>query len=89
MINWNCSREEMETIALIVTRAKRECFSQRSLLSLNMDITACHCNGNKLRLNELLKADTYNFAHDICGIVGNINRETGKLENCFLPRFSA
>lgn len=87
-MKWKVSRKEMETICLIVARAQKECFPQRSKLNLNMDITAAHCNDSKLRLTELLKADNFNFAHDICGIVKNLNRETGKLENCFSPKFS-
>jgi hypothetical protein len=58
-------------------------------IELSMDITACHLNGNKLRLEDLFNADEFNFSHDILGISMNINRETGKLNNCFVPRFSA
>ena len=35
---------------------------------------------------ELLKADDETFFHDCNGIFANINRETGKLERCFVPR---
>jgi hypothetical protein len=41
-----------------------------------------------LRLQELLDADDFNFAHDIFGIYSNFNRETKQLENGFLPIFS-
>lgn len=53
-----------------------------------MNITACHANGNPLRLEDLLEADDFNFGHDISGIDHHINRNTGKLENHFRPRFS-
>lgn len=53
-----------------------------------MDLTACQANGCPLRLADLLKADDFNFCHDIFGIRNNLNRTTGKLENCFLPRFA-
>ena len=59
------------------------------MLSVDMDITACHISGCRLKLAELLKADDFNFSHDIHGIGRHINRDTGKLENCFLPRFAA
>ena len=39
-----------------------------------------------LELQELLDADDGNFYHDIIGIHNNLNRQTKKLENCFLPR---
>lgn len=39
-------------------------------------------------VNQLYNADDFNFCHDIIGIQNNINRTTGKFENCFLPRYS-
>jgi hypothetical protein len=53
-----------------------------------MDITACHANDVPLRLAELLAADDFNFAHDIFGILQHLDRRTGKLGGCFLPRFA-
>lgn len=53
-----------------------------------MDIDACHSNGNPLRLHDLFTADNSNFAHDVLGIRQHINRTTGKLEDCFVPRYS-
>lgn len=58
------------------------------LLDLDMDITAAHI-ANPLKLEALLNADDFNFNHDICGIRANINRDSGEMNNCFLPRFSA
>lgn len=57
-------------------------------MSTQMDITACHANGNPLRLDDLLAADDFNFLHDIVGIERHLNRDTGKLMNCFSPRFT-
>lgn len=54
-----------------------------------MNVSACHASGNPLRLQDLLEADDFNFAHDVFGIDRHINRDTGKLENFFSPRFSA
>ena len=58
-------------------------------MTIHMDISATHANGCPLKLQELLDADDFNFAHDILGIRKHICRTTGKLQNCFLPRFSA
>lgn len=58
------------------------------LTDVMMDIEACISNGCPLDLVELLAADDLNFAHDVFGIHRHINRDTGKLENCFSPRFS-
>lgn len=58
-------------------------------MSLIMDITACHCNGCPLNLEALAdpeQVDDYNLTHDLFGISQNINRDTGELENHFLPR---
>lgn len=59
-----------------------------SLIECEMDITACHANGCPLRLQELLKADNFNFGHDILGIRNCIDRETGKLVGHFRPRYA-
>lgn len=53
-----------------------------------MDITAVHANGCRLRLDELLKADDFNFTHDVFGIHQYLDRQTGVLGRCFVPRFA-
>jgi len=58
-------------------------------MDADMDVTACHANGNKLDLAGLLAADDFNFSHDVFGIYRHIDRDTGKLGNCFRPRYSA
>lgn len=63
--------------------------SNYSRSDCEMDLTACHCNGNKLDLQRLLDSDEFNFCHDVFGIRWHINRETGKLINCFRPIFSS
>ena len=78
---------ELKTIGKIAKRACLELGVQNHM-SLVMDIEYTH-KINPLRLNELLEADTSNFAHDISGIHKNFNRETLILENCFIPRYSA
>jgi hypothetical protein len=57
-------------------------------IDVMMDVSATHANGNPLRLKKLLEADDFNFTHDILGIRRHLNRETGKLEDGFRPRFS-
>ena len=89
-INWSVSQEDADTIAKIVQRVTEELpHLAADRMSLTMDITATHGNGCPLRLGELLEADALNFAHDIAGIRFHINRETGRLEGFFLPRFAA
>lgn len=62
---------------------------KRDLMDIEMDITAVHLNDCELQLQKLLDADDFNFAHDVMGIRRHIDRATGKLQNCFLPRCSA
>lgn len=58
-------------------------------MSAAMDVTAVHANGNPLRLDDLLAADDFNFLHDLVGIENHLDRDTGTLRNCFVPRFTA
>lgn len=55
-------------------------------LTASMDIAACHLNGCELDLNKLLAAPDADFGHDVFGIRRHINRRTGQLGDCFLPR---
>jgi len=87
-------RKDKETMDIEVKIAKRavsmanELDIQYDRMTAIMDIDACHCNGNPLKLQELLEADDFNFGHDVFGIRANIDRTTGKLQNCFVPRYS-
>jgi hypothetical protein len=62
--------------------------SYRSRTDMQMDVLATHANGNPLRLEDLLAADDFNFAHDMSGICNCLDRSTGKLTRNFSPRFS-
>lgn len=41
-----------------------------------------------MRLQEMAEADDFNFAHDFIGIQNTMNRETGKIEGFFIPRYA-
>jgi hypothetical protein len=85
VISWSATREEIALIDEITTR-----FLGMGLkadrVDVMMDITACHCNGTPLNLEKLLAFDDFNFAHDVVGIRTHINRRTGEINDCFLPR---
>lgn len=90
-INWEIGTEEMEIIGEIADRAAKLARKHRvsyDRMTAIMDLTAAHANGCPLRLRDLLAADDGNFAHDIFGIRRHIDRNTGKLGGCFLPRFT-
>ena len=88
MVNWNdTSKEEIMILREISLRAVR-LFPNANLLNVEMDVNAAHLSC-PLKLKEMLASDDADFMHDIGGISRHINRETGELENCFVPRFAA
>lgn len=80
-VNFDCSHEECMLLDEITDRALGNI-----KLKMGMDIIACHANGCQLDLKKLLTFEDADFFHDINGISEHINRNTGKLENFFLPR---
>lgn len=88
MINWETSKEDTKVMLAIINRA--ECMGLvKNRMTILMDIAACHANGTPLRLYALLNASDADFIHDVTGINTYIDRETGQLKDCFLPRYSA
>jgi len=86
-MDWNkLNQKDAELIGRIVKRGVKE-NGIKDILSAQMDISAAHVE-MPIKLSELLKADKFNFGHDVVGIINNINRATGKLDNCFVPRFA-
>lgn len=78
-----CTKIAQRAVALAVKHGIKY-----KMMDASMDIEAAHCNGNPLRLADLLEADDFNFAHDVFGIRRHIDRETGKLGDCFSPRYT-
>lgn len=93
MVKFDCTKEEHRIAREIAARvhAMASNASVRHLHPVSdvvMDIIAVHRNGCPLRLAELLAADDFNFAHDVFGIRRHLDRTTGQLRNCFVPRFA-
>ena len=86
-VSFDVSRYDREIIHKIGQRAASIADST-PITDYEMDVTAVHANGCPLNLQGLLAADDFNFMHDVFGIGRHIDRETGTLGNCFLPRFS-
>lgn len=86
-IGFFSSREDHETICAIVARARTK-FPELDTMSTVMDIAATHGNGRPLDLRRILEADDFTFFHDVFGIARHIDRNSGKLTDCFLPRFA-
>lgn len=85
-IRWIANDEDRKLIEDIAHRACESLGGYETLLDIVMDITACHLNGNPLDLNKFLNFEEFDFIHDVLGIRKNMNRNTGVLGNCFLPR---
>lgn len=81
------NRDEKMVVVEIAKRADEMNLLMFDRMSLMMDIEAVHAEIG-LKLDDLLKADDFNFGHDIIGIQQNIDRENKKLNNHFLPRFA-
>jgi hypothetical protein len=89
--SFHVTREEVLLINKIIERAERQSQRGHSIdrMTAHMDISACIANGCPLKLQEWLDAPDFDFAHDFYGIARHIDRTTGQLKDCFLPRFAA
>ena len=91
-VKFAVTKQEDEVIWRIVDRAQAMAIEHRvefDRLGARMDITAAHSNGMPLRLEGLLAAEPFDFAHDVFGIFRHIDRNTGQLGGCFVPRYAA
>lgn len=89
MVRFTATAKEREIVKAIARRALVAAAKAGlpSHVELEMDIVAAHCNGCPLRLADLLAADDCDFNHDIFGIRRHLDRKTGRLTGCFVPRF--
>jgi hypothetical protein len=93
-INRNVSKEDAQLITEICRQYEQICRDENNgklpkgyqRINLDMDLTACHLNGCPLDLEKLVAFDDFNLTHDVEGISAHIDRNTGKLTRCFLPR---
>jgi hypothetical protein len=84
------TREESRLMGLCVDRIMTTGVGpQREVIDWHMDLTACHSNGCPMDFQKLLDAPMFDFLHDMVGIANHIDRSTGQLQHCFLPRCTA
>ncbi len=86
-LNWKLTAEDSIRLDEIMDRIKQA--SITPTLDIRMDLTACHLNGCKLDLAAMVQGHDSDFFHDVGGIVHHIDRTTGELQDCFIPRFAA
>lgn len=83
------AKENYKKYIEIAKRAETESLYNGERINLLMDIESADRKFN-LRLDDWLKADTFNFAHDLSGIINNINRTEFPATDfgLFVPRFA-
>lgn len=84
------SPEEREAVDRIVTRAValyRRGRITRERADIMIDISVVH-HKLPLRLLEMAEAPDFDLIHDISGINRHLDRKTGELRDCFVPRFA-
>lgn len=81
-------KERYQKYVEIAKRAENEGLYGGERISLLMDIESADQKFH-LRLDDWLKADEFSFAHDLYGIINNINRtEFPAIDfGLFVPRF--
>lgn len=89
MIDFSRIKTSLEDVKLAALIAKRAVGlnSDVVLIEVAMDIEAAHWK-RPLYLRNLLAASDENFAHDVFGIIRHLDRETGELRDCFVPRYA-
>jgi hypothetical protein len=92
IVRFKVAPHEQTIIAAIARRAHfmaRRSGVRYEVQDAMMDVTATHSNGCRLDLQKLHDAPDFDFAHDAFGIRQHLDRDTGKLQHCFLPRCAA
>lgn len=84
-MKWLTTKKDTKLIRQICERGWEKA-SYKDITDMEMNITATHLNGCRLDLLKLLSADDFNFYHDIFGINQHLDRNTGALRDCFVPR---
>ena len=82
------NRQDIERMARIAERGQKvltDAGVTVKRLEVMMDLEFCD-EDVALDFEKLLAFGDGDFGHDITGIYTNFNRETKRLENCFVPR---
>jgi hypothetical protein len=88
-MNWHIPAADHSLVVRAAQRAVKLAARHGRIIELAemmMDLTACHANDTPLNLDLLLSFPDGDFGHDVFGIRRHINRQTGRLGDCFLPR---
>jgi len=86
MVKFESSKKDMLIMMQIANRVKADCEVHYDRQDLMMDLDAVNSNGCPLDFEKLRSFPIFDFCHDIYGILNHIDRSTGELTDCFLPR---
>lgn len=79
----------VEDMAFIDQCVERACPLVQCISRCDLALSLCYAHlAEPLHLERLLSSTDANFLHDIVGVVLHIDRNTGCLEDGFLPRFA-
>ena len=81
------NRAYYDLLDRITKRARKMGIARGDKISQMMDIDHAADQFN-MRLEEMENAPDFDFAHDFIGIQNTMNRETGKIEGLFVPRYA-
>lgn len=84
------NKERFMMYVEIAKRAEEMELYNGERMTLLMDLESAD-NVFSLRLEDMLNADNFNFAHDVIGIMNNINRSEfpAKDFGLFVPRYAS
>ena len=88
-VSFDVSEEDRALIADIVERAVAEGLVEDAPDArewLRLDLSTCKAQGCDIDFARLLGFGPFSFSHDIQGIINTLDRDTGRLMWCFIPR---
>lgn len=79
--------EDRKPLDAVVDRAEGlALLNGRRRFDLWMDLAVVNANGCPLDFERLAEFPDFDFAHDVVGIQMHLDRTTGQLGRCFVPR---
>lgn len=91
MMLFKASNKDLELFITIATRGYDACRNTEVVLAVTeimQDLAACHNYACPLDLEAMTTGPIQDVLHDLFGIRAHLNRETGQLEDFFVPRFA-
>jgi hypothetical protein len=91
-LNFHLTQDDMPLVLAIARSASnlaRSAGQEIPPMEFLMDLATTHNHACPLDFAAMAKGNPADVAHDVFGIRRHLDRETGLLTDCFLPRFAA